>query len=99
LANSPPNIDEFALTALLKGSSLKVDNETSLKIRPAEVDEHGNKRPAQLVEVSRAPAEDLKWMDFEGWDQLFTQPEQAKDEYQQPDLSFFPEIEDDWPLA
>ncbi|ENM5889942.1 replication endonuclease [Vibrio mimicus] len=99
LANSPPNIDDFALTALLKGSSLKVDNETSLKIRPAEVDEHGNKRPAQLVEVSRAPADDLKWMDFEGWDQLFTQPEQVKDEYQQPDLSFFPELESDWPLA
>ncbi|QSV13262.1 replication protein [Vibrio parahaemolyticus] len=99
LASSPPNIDEFALTALLKGSSLKVDNETSLQIRPAEVDEHGNKRPAQLVEVSRAPADDLKWMDFEGWDQLFTQPEQVKDEYQQPDLSFFPELESDWPLA
>ncbi|OEA87388.1 replication protein [Vibrio parahaemolyticus] len=99
LANSPPNIDEFALTALLKGSSLKVDNETSLQIRPAEVDEHGNKRPAQLVEVSRAPADDLKWMDFEGWDQLFTQPEQVKDEYQQPDLSFFPELESDWPLV
>ena len=99
LTNSPPNIDESALTALLKGSSLKVDNETSLQIRPAEVDEHGNKRPAQLVEVSRAPADDLKWMDFEGWDQLFTQPEQVKDEYQQPDLSFFPELESDWPLA
>nr|PMH78780.1 replication protein [Vibrio sp. 10N.286.48.B7] len=99
LANSPPNIDELALNALLKGSSLKVDNETSLQIRPAEVDEHGNKRPAQLVEVSRAPADDLKWMDFEGWDQLFTKPEQVKDEYQQPDLSFFPELESDWPLA
>lgn len=99
LANSPPNIDELALTALLKGSSLKVDNETSLQIRPAEVDEHGNKRPAQLVEVSRAPADDLKWMDFEGWDQLFTQPEQVQDEYQQPDLSFFPELESDWPLV
>ncbi|UTT84296.1 replication endonuclease [Vibrio pelagius] len=99
LANSPPNIDESALTALLKGSSLKVDNETSLQIRSAEVDEHGNKRPAQLVEVSRTPADDLKWMDFEGWDQLFTQPDQVKDEYQQPDLSFFPELESDWPLA
>ena len=98
LASSPPNIDEFTLNALLKGSSLKVDNETSLQIRPAEVDEHGNKRPAQLVEVSRAPADDLKWMDFEGWDQLFTQPDQVKDEYQQPDLSFFPELESDWPL-
>ncbi|MCG9631668.1 replication endonuclease [Vibrio sp. Isolate30] len=99
LANSPSNIDDFALTALLKGSSLKVDNETSLKIRPAEVDEHGNKRPAQLVVYCRAPADDLKWMDFEGWHQLFTQPEQVKDEYQQPDLSFFPELENDWPLV
>ncbi len=98
LANSPPNIDETALAALLKGSSLKVDNETSIQIRPAEVDEHGNKRPAQLVEVSRVPADDLKWMDFEGWDKTFAQPE-PKEEYQQPDLSFFPELESDWPLA
>lgn len=96
-ANNPPNIDETALAALLKGSSIRIDDATSIQIRPAEVDEHGNKRPAQLVEVSRAPADDLKWMDFEGWDKVFTQPEQQ--EYQQPDLSFFPEMEEDWPLA
>ncbi|WP_374043302.1 hypothetical protein [Vibrio diabolicus] len=36
------------------------------------------------------------WMNFEGWDQVLVQPEQQ--EYQQPDLSFFPEMEDDWPL-
>jgi hypothetical protein len=91
-------MDDAALAALLRGSSVRVDDATSIQIRPAEVDEHGNKRPAQLVEVSRAPADDLKWMDFEGWDQLFAQPEQVKDEYQQPDLSFFPELESDWPL-
>ncbi len=68
-ANNPPNIDEPALAALLKGSSIRIDDATSIQIRPAEVDEHGNKRSAQLVEVSRAPADDLKWMDFEGWDQ------------------------------
>ncbi|HHG3566000.1 TPA: replication endonuclease [Vibrio parahaemolyticus] len=96
-ANNPPNIDESALAALLKGSSIRIDDATSIQIRPAEVDEHGNKRPAQLVEVSRAPADDLKWMDFEGWDKVFTQPEQQ--EYQQPDLSFFPEMEEDWPLT
>ncbi|MCG0011786.1 replication endonuclease [Vibrio parahaemolyticus] len=95
-ANNPPNIDETALAALLKGSSIRIDDATSIQIRPAEVDEHGNIRPAQLVEVSRAPADDLKWMDFEGWDKVFTQPEQQ--EYQQPDLSFFPDG-DDWPLA
>ncbi|WP_281223088.1 replication endonuclease [Photobacterium sanguinicancri] len=97
LFKNTPNIDETALAALLKGSSLKVDNETSVQIRPAEVDEHGNKRPAQLVEVSRVPAADMKWMEFESWEQAFAQPE--KKEYQQPDLSFFPELEGDWPLA
>ncbi|MCR9310081.1 replication endonuclease [Vibrio diabolicus] len=95
-ANNPPNIDETALAALLKGSSIRIDDATSIQIRSAEIDEHGNKRSAQLVEVSRAPADDLKWMDFEGWDKVFAQPEQQ--EYQQPDLSFFPDG-DDWPLA
>ncbi|MFH4774513.1 replication endonuclease [Vibrio alginolyticus] len=98
-ANKSPNIDEAALAALLKGSSIRIDDATSIQIRPAEVDEHGNKRPAQLVEVSRQRSDDSNWMDFDGWDQLFTQPEQVKDEYQQPDLSFFPELESDWPLA
>ncbi|MCX8761347.1 replication endonuclease [Vibrio parahaemolyticus] len=98
-AKDSPTMDDAALVALLRGSSVRVDDATSIQIRPAEVDEHGNKRSAQLVEVSRVPADDLKWMDFEGWDQLFTQPEQVKDEYQQPDLSFCPELESDWPLA
>ncbi|CAH1546667.1 Replication protein [Vibrio jasicida] len=98
-ANKSPNIDEAALAALLRGSSVRVDDATSIQIRPAEVDEHGNKRPAQLVEVNRQRSDDTNWMDFEGWDQLFTQPEQVKDEYQQPGLSFFPELEGDWPLA
>ncbi|EGR3202519.1 replication endonuclease [Vibrio parahaemolyticus] len=98
-AKDSPTMDDAALAALLRGSSVRVDEATSIQIRPAEVDEHGNKRPAQLVEVSRAPAEDRNWMEFEGWDQLFTQPEQVKGEYQQPGLSFFPELEGDWPLA
>ncbi|EJQ6596293.1 replication endonuclease [Vibrio parahaemolyticus] len=94
-ANKSPNIDEAALAALLKGSSIRIDDATSIQIRPAEVDEHGNKRPAQLVEVSRQRSDDTNWMDFEGWDNLFAQPE--KQEYQQPDLSIFPDG-DDWPL-
>ncbi|MGR5360386.1 replication endonuclease [Vibrio mediterranei] len=89
------NIDDAALAALLKGSSIRIDDATSIQIRPAEVDEHGNKRPAQLVEVSRKRSNDTNWMDFEGWDNLFAQPE--KQEYQQPDLSIFPDG-DDWPL-
>lgn len=96
-ANKSPNIDEAALAALLKGSSIRVDSERGLQIRPAELDEHGNIRPAQLVEVTRTPAEDRSWMNFEGWDNVFAQPENKG--YQQPDLSFFPEMEDDWPLV
>ncbi|HCE2533503.1 TPA: replication endonuclease [Vibrio parahaemolyticus] len=98
-AKNSPTMDDAALAALLRGSSVRVDEATSIQIRPAEVDEHGNKRPAQLVEISRAPAEDRNWMEFESWDKVFAQPEQVKDEYQQPDLSFFPELESDWPLA
>ncbi|HHK8500077.1 replication endonuclease [Vibrio parahaemolyticus] len=98
-AKDSPTMDDAALAALLRGSSVRVDDATSIQIRPAEVDEHGNKRPAQLVEVNRQRSDDTNWMDFEGWDQLFTQPEQVKDEYQQPGLSFFPELEGDWPLA
>ncbi|HCG9769418.1 TPA: replication endonuclease [Vibrio parahaemolyticus] len=98
-AKDSPTMDDAALAALLRGSSVRVDDATSIQIRPAEADEHGNKRPAQLVEVSRAPAEDRNWMEFESWDKVFAQPEQATDEYKQPDLSFFSEREDDWPLA
>ena len=94
-ANKSLNIDEAALAALLKGSSIRIDDATSIQIRPAEVDEHGNKRSAQLVEVKRQHLENTNWMDFEGWDNLFAQPE--KQEYQQPDLSIFPDG-DDWPL-
>ncbi len=96
-ANKSPNIDEAALAALLKGSSIRIDDATSIQIRPAEIDEHGNKRPAQLVEVSRQRSDDFSWMgmDVEDWDKLFIQPE--KQEYQQPDLSIFSDG-DDWPL-
>ncbi|MCE7628531.1 replication endonuclease, partial [Vibrio fluvialis] len=40
-ANKPPNIDEAALAALKKGSSIRIDDERSIQIRPAEVDEYG----------------------------------------------------------
>ncbi|EME3970248.1 hypothetical protein VYH29_002321 [Vibrio fluvialis] len=53
--------------------------------------------PAQLVGVSRLPGDDLSSMNFEGWDEVLAQPE--TEEYQQPGVSFFPELEDDWPLA
>nr|WP_274013663.1 hypothetical protein [Vibrio parahaemolyticus] len=87
-ANKSPNIDEAALAALLKGSSIRIDSERSLQIRPAKVDEYGNKRLAQLVEVSRQRSDDTKWMDFEGWENIFAESE--KQEYLQPDLSIFP---------
>jgi hypothetical protein len=38
-------------------------------------------------------------MEFESWNKVFAQPEQATDEYKQPDLSFFSEREDDWSLV
>ncbi|MDC0611914.1 replication endonuclease [Vibrio sp.] len=88
-------VDNSAVSALLKGSSLRLDDKISLQIRPAEVDAQGNTvRPAQLVEVKREFDDDL-WARFEGWDKLFEQ--KTKDEHQQPDLSFFAE-RDDWPL-
>ncbi|MGY6403141.1 hypothetical protein [Vibrio parahaemolyticus] len=98
MVTSSPNIDETALAALLKGSSLRIDDKTSIQIRAAEVDGYGNVRPAQLVEVTRTPAENNSWMNFEGWDQALALPEQMTEEYQQPDLSFFPEMEYEWPL-
>ena len=95
--NKSPNIDKAALAALLKGSSIRIDSERSLQIRPEELDERGNIRPAQLVEVTCIPAEDRSWINFEGWGSVFALPETK--EYQQPDLLFFPEMADDWPLA
>ncbi|MPW35435.1 hypothetical protein [Vibrio sp. B1Z05] len=97
--NGPPNIDDVTLNALLKGSSIRVDNNKSIRLRFAEVDESGNTRPTQLVEMNHSPAEDMNWMNVTGWDETFSQPEIDNDEYQQPDLLFFPELESDWPLA
>nr|WP_239445593.1 replication endonuclease [Vibrio nigripulchritudo] len=94
-------IDESAVTALLKGSHVRLDDETSLRIRPPTLDENGNVRPAQLIEVNRKVESDGNWLNFDGWESAL-QPEQKNtekdNEYQQPDLSFFPEREDDWPL-
>lgn len=103
--------EEMSINALLKGSNLRIDDETSLEIRPAEVDEYGNViRPARLAEVRRE-AEDLRWLNFKGWDKVFAEPEAP--EHQQPNLPFFggevpakkswPEYqammeESDWPL-
>lgn len=79
--------EEMTISALLKGSSLRIDDETSLEIRPAEVDEYGNViRPARLAEVRRE-AEDLRWLNFQGWDKVFAEPEAP--EHQQPNLPFF----------
>lgn len=91
----PTNLDESALTSLLKGSSLRVDNETSIQIRPAEVDEHGNVRPARLVETTKQPIDNGSWQHFEGWDAVLAEPKEADedddsdDNYQQPNLSIF----------
>lgn len=95
--------DDLTISALIKGSSVRLDDETSLQIRPAEVDAQGKTvRPAQLVEIKReiADEDDDLWMRFEGWDKLLDklEPKETK-QHQQPDLSFFAEREDDWPLA
>ncbi|HEJ2459802.1 TPA: replication endonuclease [Vibrio cholerae] len=94
-------VDEVAISALFKGSTLRLDDETELKIRPAEVDEHGKIRPARLVEVKREVDSDI-WCRFEGWEKFEQQMEklnQKPQEHSQPDLSFFQELEGDWPLA
>ncbi|ELJ8739340.1 replication endonuclease, partial [Vibrio cholerae] len=94
-------VDEVAISALFKGSTLRLDDDTELKIRPAEVDEHGKIRPARLVEVKREVDSDI-WCRFEGWEKFEQQMEklnQKPQEHSQPDLSFFQELEGDWPLA
>ncbi|MDN6983457.1 replication endonuclease [Vibrio cholerae] len=94
-------VDEVAISALFKGSTLRLDDETELKIRPAEVDEHGKIRPARLVEVKREVDSDI-WCRFDGWEKFEQQMEklnQKPQEPSQPDLSFFKELEGDWPLA
>ncbi len=93
----PPNIDGSALIALQQGSSIRVDDETSIRIRPAEHLPYGTVRSAQLVEEYR-PKPDLSWLD----DFKAKQPgplagEDDDYEYEQPNLSFFPETAE-WPL-
>ncbi|MFS1878831.1 replication endonuclease [Vibrio splendidus] len=93
----PPNIDGSALIALQKGSSIRIDDETSIRVRPAEHLPCGTVRPAQLVEEYQ-PKPDLSWLD-----ELEVKPpgpltgEDDDYEYEQPNLSFFPET-DEWPL-
>ncbi|MGF1710115.1 replication endonuclease [Vibrio kagoshimensis] len=94
----PPNIDDSALIALQKGSSIRIDDETSIRIRPAEHLACGTVRPAQLVEEYK-PKEDLSWL--EEFEAKPPEPLTGEDEdhkYQQPDLSHFTEV-DDWPLV
>ncbi|MGL4193210.1 MAG: replication endonuclease [Vibrio sp.] len=93
--------DEVAISALFKGSTLRLDDETELKIRPSEVDEHGKIRPAQLVE-SKRDVDSGVWCRFQGWEHFEQQIEklnQPTPEHSQPNLSFFQELEGDWPLA
>ncbi|WED23494.1 replication endonuclease [Vibrio sp. JC009] len=85
---NPPDYDDPAIDAFIKGSSLKLEDGSSIQIRPAELDEHGNIRPAQLIEVKESE-DNLSWLEFESWDELFDQPEPEEDEYQQPELSLF----------
>ncbi|ANU36268.1 Replication A protein [Vibrio scophthalmi] len=91
------HIDESSLAALLKGSSLRIDNETSVQIRPAELDAQGNIRPARLIETKceRTRIDNGSWLDFEGWDVVLADPtvtdedDDSDDNYQQPNLSIF----------
>ncbi len=97
LVKKSTDIDQAAVSRLLQGRHVKFDDDTVLKIRPQELDEHGNIRPAQLVEVTSNAEDDLSWLNFQGWDKELAEPKTEED-YQQPDLSFFPELESDWPL-
>ncbi|MEZ9338711.1 replication endonuclease [Vibrio splendidus] len=93
----PPNIDGSALIALQQGSSIRIDDETSMRIRPAEHLPCGTVRPAQLVEEYQ-PKPDLSWLhEFEVKPPGPLTGEDDDYEYEQPNLSFFPEI-DEWPL-
>ncbi len=99
LGKKPESLDEHALNAFMKGSSLNLDDGRKVKIRSGYVDEEGNIRPPELMEIEKEP-EDLRWLDFKGWPEP---PNESKtDEYQQPNLSIFPEYEfgdDEWPLV
>ncbi|ENM5737201.1 replication endonuclease [Vibrio mimicus] len=100
-ANDPPVVEEAVLKALFRGSGLRLDDDTELKIRPAEVDAYGQiLRPARLVEVKHDINSDI-WCRFEGWEKFEQQIDRKnqKPEPHQPDLSFFPHREDDWPLT
>lgn len=83
----PPNIDESALAALKKGSSVRIDDETRIRIRPAEVLPCGTVRPAQLAE-EYIPKANLSWLD-----EFEKDPPKllSESDYVQPDLSVFPE--------
>lgn len=98
LGKKPESLDEHALNAFMKGSSLNLGDGRKVKIHSGYVDEDGNVRPPELMEIEKEP-EDLRWLDFNGWPEP---PNKSKtDEYQQPNLSIFPEYEfgdDEWPL-
>ena len=110
----PPNIDDSALIALQQGSSIRIDDETSIRIRPAEHLPCGTVRPAQLVEEYQ-PKPDLSWLDdFEAKQPEPLTGEDEDHEYQQPNLSdinvskrpskswgYYLDIveSDDWPLV
>jgi hypothetical protein len=98
--HQPSPLDERVQNALYRGSSVQIDPGRSIQIRPGSVDEHGHRRPAQLVDLTRQPDNDWRWIDFPGWEQLFAKEKAGQastTDYLQPDLSFFPERED-WPL-
>ncbi|WP_246859784.1 replication endonuclease [Vibrio crassostreae] len=114
VGGGPPNIDDSALVALLNGSSIRIDDEKSLRIRPAERLPCGKVRPAQLVEEYQ-PKPDLSWLEqFEVKISEDLTGEDEDYEYQQPNLSeitvsqrqnkswadYLEIIEsDDWPLV
>lgn len=92
----PPTIDESAINALLKGSSIRIDEETTIRIRSAEQLPCGGTRPAQLVEEYQ-PKPNLSWLGEPEPEPVINKP-LTEENYQQPDLSHF-EYVDDWPLV
>lgn len=99
LGKKPESIDEHALNAFMKGSTLNLHDGRKVKLRSGYVDMDGNVRQPELIEITKEP-ENLSWLDFEGWPDAPT--DTNSNEYQQPDLSIFPDCDfgdDEWPLV
>ncbi len=89
------------MVVLLKGGSIRVDTDTSIKIRPAEVyqDSEGNliRRPPQLVEVQRSEVDNLSWLYEDSFYEQLELREEIEPQYQQPELSYFNDDTNEYP--